>query len=133
MHYMLHLCCSSHQINVCIAIRQARDVKNTLVFLTQLNSTGDVGQRVCTAAEMKFYFNSFNEQQNYLKPNLNCNLTSWVEGCEPGWGCSSGDQKINMQDSKTIPLRTLDCRPCCAGFFCPHGLTCMIRKFYESS
>ncbi|XP_078177344.1 ABC transporter G family member 28-like [Carex rostrata] len=107
---------------------EAFNFSSDLTFVTNCmkETNGDLGQRVCTAAEMKFYFNSFNEQQNYLKPNLNCNLTSWVEGCEPGWGCSSGDQKINMQDSKTIPLRTLDCRPCCAGFFCPHGLTCMI-------
>ncbi|KAJ4789820.1 hypothetical protein LUZ62_041066 [Rhynchospora pubera] len=107
---------------------KAFNFSSDLNFVTQCmkETDGDLAQRVCTAAEMKFYFNSFYEQQNYLKPNLNCNLTSWVSGCEPGWGCSAGNQKINLQDSKTIPLRSLDCRPCCSGFFCPHGLTCMI-------
>ena len=88
---------------------------------------------MCSAAELKFYFNSFFERSgstNYLKPNKNCNLTSWVEGCEPGWACSVGlYQKVNLNDSKVIPARTLNCQACCEGFFCPHGLTCMIRKY----
>uniref|UniRef100_A0A0E0HVZ0 ABC transporter domain-containing protein n=1 Tax=Oryza nivara TaxID=4536 RepID=A0A0E0HVZ0_ORYNI len=91
---------------------------------------GDVPQRVCTAAEMKFYFESFldsNGRKNYVRPNKNCNLTSWMDGCEAGWACSAGpDQNINLQDAVNFPSRTLDCRGCCAGFFCPHGLTCMI-------
>lgn len=82
---------------------------------------------------MKFYFSSFVDNggtKNYLRPNKNCNLTSWVSGCEPGWACRAGkNQKINLQDSKTVPYRTVNCRPCCPGFFCPHGITCMIRKF----
>lgn len=95
-------------------------------------SPGDLPQRVCTAAEMKFYFESFlegNGRKNYVKPNKNCNLTSWIDGCEPGWSCSAGkDLEVNLKDAVNIPSRTLDCRGCCAGFFCPHGLTCMIRK-----
>ncbi|KAJ6826855.1 ABC transporter G family member 28-like isoform X1 [Iris pallida] len=92
---------------------------------------GDLGRRLCTAVEIMFYFNNFYQntgKNNYLKPNLNCNLTSWVSGCEPGWGCSVGSkQKVKLQDYKTsMPARTLDCRPCCEGFFCPRGLTCMI-------
>jgi len=94
--------------------------------------TGDLPQRVCTAAEMKFYFESFlesNGRKNYVRPNKNCNLTSWIDGCEPGWSCSAGkDQEVNLKDAVNIPSRTLDCSGCCAGFFCPHGLTCMIRK-----
>ncbi|GJM87373.1 hypothetical protein PR202_ga03320 [Eleusine coracana subsp. coracana] len=81
---------------------------------------------------MKFYFNSLldsgeNGEKNYVRPNKNCNLSSWIDGCEPGWACSVGkDQKINLQDDKEIPYRALKCQQCCAGFFCPHGLTCMI-------
>lgn len=87
---------------------------------------------MCTAAEMKFYFASFENQgkSDYLTLNKNCNLTSWVSGCEPGWACSVGEkQKINLKDTKLIPSRTLNCKPCCEGFFCPHGMTCMIREY----
>ncbi|XP_072968125.1 ABC transporter G family member 28-like [Typha angustifolia] len=126
-----------HQLDYCIKNtdndwNEAFNFSSDLTFLTNCikETNGDLTQRVCTAAEMKFYFGSFyenNGQKNYLKPNKNCNLTSWVGGCEPGWACSTGkDQKINLQDSKNIPSRTLNCRPCCAGFFCPHGITCMI-------
>ena len=93
--------------------------------------TGDLSQRLCTAADIKFYFNSFftAKRAGYLKPNKNCNLTSWVPGCEPGWACSAGsDKKIDLKNSKDMPTRTSDCAPCCEGFFCPHGMTCMIRK-----
>ncbi|KAK6926750.1 ABC transporter family G domain [Dillenia turbinata] len=94
-------------------------------------SSGDLTLRLCTAAEIEFYFKGLIESTsratNYLKPNKNCNLSSWVNGCEPGWACSAGsDQKVDLKDKKTIPLRTLKCMPCCEGFFCPHGLTCMI-------
>lgn len=80
-----------------------------------------------------FYFNGLFERgtksTNYLKPNKNCNLTSWASGCEPGWGCSVGhNQKVDLKNSKEMPARTRDCQACCEGFFCPHGLTCMIRK-----
>lgn len=97
--------------------------------------TGDITQRICSAAEMKFYFTSFykkekeNSQTHVLKPNKNCNLTSWGTGCEPGWACSlPEEQKADLKNSKSIPDRTAECQPCCAGFFCPSGLTCMIRK-----
>ena len=88
-------------------------------------------QRLCTAAEIKFYFNSFfaREKTNYLKPNKNCNLSSWVDGCEPGWACSAGpNRKVDLKNANDMPFRTTDCGACCEGFFCPHGLTCMIRK-----
>lgn len=95
---------------------------------------GDVMRRVCTAAEIKFYFKSYfrsaKRSSNYLAPNKNCNLTSWIPGCEPGWACSVGPgQKADLRNSKDIPTRTDDCAPCCEGFFCPHGITCMIRKY----
>ncbi|ESQ30078.1 hypothetical protein EUTSA_v10011194mg [Eutrema salsugineum] len=108
-------------------------------FSTNLNflssciqkTKGDMGRRICTAAEMKFYFNDFfNKSSNpgYLQPNENCNLTSWVSGCEPGWACSVVDQteQVDLQNSKEFPVRTRNCMPCCEGFFCPRGLTCMI-------
>lgn len=63
-----------------------------------------------------------------MKPNRNCNLTSWVSGCEPGWACSLDHptEQADLQNSKNFQERTSDCMPCCEGFFCPKGLTCMI-------
>ncbi|KAK9684002.1 hypothetical protein RND81_10G179800 [Saponaria officinalis] len=91
---------------------------------------GDVGSRLCTSAEIEFYLNSFFNKvgvTNYLKPNRNCNLTSWVGGCEPGWACSVGsNESFDLGDSQEIPARALDCKTCCDGFFCPQGLTCMM-------
>ncbi|XP_028775186.1 putative white-brown complex homolog protein 30 [Neltuma alba] len=90
---------------------------------------GDLTYRICSTAEIRFYFNSFKSQSSSsLRPNRNCNLTSWVEGCEPGWHCSVStdvDPKY-LRESKDVPLRNKDCQPCCEGFFCPRGLTCMI-------
>ncbi|XP_064935039.1 ABC transporter G family member 28-like isoform X1 [Musa acuminata AAA Group] len=92
--------------------------------------TPDFSARLCTVAEVKFYFSSFVEsggKTSYLKPNKNCNSSSWVSGCEPGWASSvTPDVNVDLQESEYIPLRTLDSQPCCAGFFCPYGITCMI-------
>ncbi|GFZ14323.1 non-intrinsic ABC protein 12 [Actinidia rufa] len=95
---------------------------------------GDVTQRICTAAEIKFYFNSFFERKSsnaqFLRPNKNCNLTSWAPGCEPGWASSvAPGVKVNLKDSKDMPARTYESQPCCEGFFCPQGITCMIRSY----
>ncbi|XP_034702796.1 ABC transporter G family member 28-like isoform X1 [Vitis riparia] len=91
---------------------------------------GDITRRLCTSAETKFYFSNFflkSESSNYLRPNKNCNLTTWVSGCEPGWACSVGqNQQVNLKNSQNIPTRTHDCQACCEGFFCPRGITCMI-------
>ncbi|KAL6123895.1 hypothetical protein ACLB2K_076412 [Fragaria x ananassa] len=111
---------------------QAFNFSNNLDFLTSCiqKTKGDITRRLCTAAEMKFYFNNFfvkAESANYLRPNQNCNLTSWVSGCEPGWACSVGqDQQVDLKNAQDMPPRTQNCQPCCEGFFCPHGLTCMI-------
>ncbi|KAG5146008.1 hypothetical protein JHK84_031551 [Glycine max] len=104
-----------------------------LTFLTicaqQLK--GDITQRMCTEAEIQAYGQSFasgksGTRSSFLKPNINCNLSSWVNGCEPGWGCKA-NQKVDIgSHKKGIPIRSVDCQPCCEGFFCPHGLTCMI-------
>lgn len=94
----------------------------------------DVTKRICTAAEMKFYFSSFmhtskKADAQVLKLNRNCNLTSWVPGCEPGWACSVPEtEQADLKNIKAFPDRVYDSQPCCAGFFCPRGLTCMIRK-----
>ncbi|XP_066319816.1 ABC transporter G family member 28-like isoform X2 [Miscanthus floridulus] len=113
---------------------QAFDFSKDTTFLTNCmkETKGDLQQRICTAAEMRFYFDSLmgggdTAETNYVKPNVNCNRSSWIDGCEPGWACSAGpDQKIDLQNSKDIPYRPLKCQSCCPGFFCPHGLTCMI-------
>ncbi|KAK9699545.1 hypothetical protein RND81_08G180400 [Saponaria officinalis] len=64
---------------------------------------------------------------SYMSPNVNCNSTSWVSGCEPGWACSIGsDNGFELGNPKQIPARTFDCSTCCDGFFCPQGLTCMM-------
>ncbi|KAK9920936.1 hypothetical protein M0R45_029473 [Rubus argutus] len=97
------------------------------------SSKGDISSRICTAAEIKYYFQSFTnigtpQHSTYLKPNLNCNLTYWGAGCEPGWGCSLNlnlNQKVDLKALR-IPARTSDCQPCCEGFFCPEGITCMM-------
>ncbi|KAL6534170.1 hypothetical protein OROHE_013095 [Orobanche hederae] len=108
---------------------------NNLDFLSNcVKETKDVTKRICTAAEMKFYFSSFMDTKSadasFLKPNRNCNLTSWVPGCEPGWACTiSQDAQVDLKNSKDFPDRTRDSQPCCAGFFCPRGLTCMIRSY----
>ncbi|PKU77627.1 Putative white-brown complex like protein 30 [Dendrobium catenatum] len=94
------------------------------------DTDGDLTQRLCTAAEIKLYFNSFfidGGNNDFLRPNKNCNTTSWVSGCEPGWACSVVEgQNVHIKDSANIPSRTQNCRPCCEGFFCPRGITCMI-------
>ncbi|XP_055836085.1 ABC transporter G family member 28 [Solanum dulcamara] len=99
-------------------------------FLTACISQtkGDVLKRLCTAAEVKFFSQLLTQGggRGNLKPNKNCNLSSWAPGCEPGWACSVGDNLVRLKDAKEMPPRILDCQPCCEGFFCPRGLTCMI-------
>lgn len=98
-----------------------------------VDETGDMPQRLCTAADLRFYFTNFiasaNSPTTFLRPNRNCNVSSWVSGCEPGWACSADlNEPLDYKESREIPARTSDCQPCCEGFFCPQGLTCMIRK-----
>ncbi|KAL0796590.1 hypothetical protein Bca101_067967 [Brassica carinata] len=96
----------------------------------QKTNASDTVSRICTEAEMKFYSDDFlskKDNPGYMKPNEICNLTSWVSGCEPGWACSVDQtQQVDLQNSKDIRERTRNCMPCCEGFFCPRGLTCMI-------
>ncbi|CAM0907995.1 unnamed protein product [Alopecurus aequalis] len=90
-----------------------------------------MAQRLCTPAEAKFYFTSLydtkGEKNLFLKQNINCGRNAWAPGCEPGWGCSVGSNPVPSNDDKeNIPLRATNCQPCCEGFFCPRGLTCML-------
>ncbi|KAK7278983.1 hypothetical protein RJT34_24024 [Clitoria ternatea] len=111
---------------------KAFNFSSDLSFVTSCiqKTKEDITQRLCTAAEIKFYLNSLLDRStssNYLKPNKNCNLTSWVSGCEPGWACSvQTNQQVDFRNSEEIPARTSNCQACCEGFFCPHGITCMI-------
>jgi hypothetical protein len=97
--------------------------------------SGDMAQRLCTPAEAKFYFrslfNSKGEKNLFLKTNVNCGLSSWAPGCEPGWGCSTGPNPVPSNNGDDIPPRTTNCQECCEGFFCPRGLTCMLREFFR--
>ncbi|KAJ3679883.1 hypothetical protein LUZ60_016161 [Juncus effusus] len=86
----------------------------------------DLSLRICTQSEIKFYFNSL---FGTAKMNTNCNLTSWVPGCNSGWACAASDQQTTPSDSKyrdIMPKRTEQCQPCCEGFFCPRSITCMM-------
>ncbi|KAL2328579.1 hypothetical protein Fmac_022006 [Flemingia macrophylla] len=105
-----------------------------LSFLTMCaqEMKGDITQRVCTGGEMEAYAKSFangdksGTKSGFLKPNKNCNMSSWVDGCEPGWGCKANEKVDINSNKKDIPTRSIECLPCCEGFFCPRGLTCMI-------
>ncbi|KAK0605131.1 hypothetical protein LWI29_023090 [Acer saccharum] len=109
--------------------------KDTTFLSNCIRSKGDLTRRLCTAAEIQLYFSSLSgaatagKRTTIVKPNKNCNLTSWVAGCEPGWACSvPGDKKVDLK-TRVLPLRIEKCSACCEGFFCPNGLTCMIRKY----
>lgn len=95
-------------------------------FLAECMKTqGDLPSRLCTEAEIKVYLDSLSAS-SYIGQNRNCNITSWISGCEPGWACSTGpDEDLRVKDEE-IPARTSNCQACCKGFFCPQGLTCMI-------
>ncbi|KAK9079316.1 hypothetical protein SSX86_000987 [Deinandra increscens subsp. villosa] len=98
----------------------------------------DLPIRLCTVAELKIFFTSFLRnggdkksvsESHFLEPNRNCNLSSWSPGCEAGWASAANPgQKYdyNETDPKKMPFRTTNSKPCCEGFFCPQGLTCMI-------
>ncbi|CAM0149828.1 unnamed protein product [Urochloa decumbens] len=104
-----------------------------LGFLQQcfVETRGDLVGRLCTPAEVRFYLSCLHDQKGqnniFLKTTINCNQSSWVQGCEPGWACSIGpDLLLSNINSSTIPTRRINCQQCCEGFFCPHGLTCML-------
>ncbi|KAL0862580.1 hypothetical protein Bca101_041698 [Brassica carinata] len=115
---------------------EAFDFDKNLDFLSNCikKTDGDITLRLCSAAEIKFYFSSFLRRDEvttvHVKPNVNCNLAKWVSGCEPGWSCNADDdKKFDIKNGKVLPSRTRKCQPCCEGFFCPQGLACMIRAY----
>ncbi|WZZ49095.1 hypothetical protein YC2023_049202 [Brassica napus] len=115
---------------------EAFDFDKNLDFLSNCikKTDGDITLRLCSAAEIKFYFSSFIRRDEvttvHVKPNVNCNLAKWVSGCEPGWSCNADDdKKFDIKNGKVLPSRTRKCQPCCEGFFCPQGLACMIRAY----
>ncbi|KAG7638776.1 putative white-brown complex protein 30 [Arabidopsis thaliana] len=112
---------------------EAFNFDKNLDFLSNCvkKNDGDLTLRLCSAAEIKFYFSSFVRRDEattvHVKPNINCNLAKWVSGCEPGWSCNADDEKrFDLNNGKILPSRTRKCQPCCEGFFCPQGLACMI-------
>ncbi|GMH13309.1 hypothetical protein Nepgr_015150 [Nepenthes gracilis] len=128
----------SSQANRCIVdpktdFNMAFNYSSNLEFLaTCMESQGDVSLRLCTAAEIKLYLNNVFKKANSgsissLISNRNCNFSTWLPGCEPGWACEIDPTvNVDLQNSEKIPSRTVSCQACCEGFFCPQGLTCMM-------
>ncbi|KAH7441774.1 hypothetical protein KP509_03G054000 [Ceratopteris richardii] len=92
--------------------------------------------RVCSSVEIKAYIDSLVdliESGSSGRPisNVNCNGSEWSQACEAGW---SSILSVPMKQTSdlfanitTIPLRNgSSSAPCCEGFFCPRGLSCMI-------
>lgn len=134
INLLLHCMFLFFSSSLCVCVCVLFPFSQTLTFVQFLAGlTGSFPRRLCTAAELKFYFNAFVlSSGNNLRPNINCNTSAWVSGCEPGWACSVlENQDVDLQNSHEIPRRTHECDTCCEGFFCPHGLTCMIRKFFS--
>ncbi|CAL4933868.1 unnamed protein product [Urochloa decumbens] len=80
---------------------------------------------LCNKAEVEVYIKSLasTSTRGSSRISRNCNRNSWALGCQPGWACMKlGDESSD----ETVPSRAVNCRPCCPGFFCPSGLTCMI-------
>ncbi|KAI3987300.1 hypothetical protein MKX01_003050, partial [Papaver californicum] len=107
----------------------AFNFKSDLDFLSScIEKTKDITQHICSEVEIKLHFSRFLGLPS--KPNRNCNLTSWNPGCEPGWACGFGldsnNDNVDLRDPNEMSSRTSDCHACCAGFFFPRGLTCMI-------
>lgn len=89
---------------------------------------GNMTAMLCNKDELEVYIKSFasTSSRSISRVSRNCNRNSWALGCQPGWACMLGDES---SDEGSVPSRAVNCRPCCPGFFCPRGLTCMIRKF----
>lgn len=83
--------------------------------------------RVCGYGEIQLYFKNIKDL-DAPKPNLNCNSSSWGLWCESGWSAMQSSTDTVDLNSETVPVRNLNPLPCCDGFFCPKGLSCMFRK-----
>ncbi|KAL1323610.1 hypothetical protein HN51_033897 [Arachis hypogaea] len=106
----------------------AFNFSSDLSFLTNCakNLQGDITQRMCIGSELEMYSSLVKSNKRFVNPNVNCNTSTWLNGCEPGWACKANEKVELNSTQKDIPVRNSDCQPCCEGFFCPPGLTCMI-------
>ena len=84
---------------------------------------------LCNRAEIELYLSSLGSSR-FARVSRNCNLNLWALGCQPGWACSTLDVDDKPFEESVVPSRAESCRPCCPGFFCPRGLTCMMRKCF---
>lgn len=87
---------------------------------------GTVADRICKEAEITAYFKNL-QHLDTPPPNDNCNSSSWGLACEAGWNAAITPNTV--VNSSVIPIRVTGPMPCCPGFFCPRGLSCMIRKY----
>uniref|UniRef100_A0ACD5ZTL8 Uncharacterized protein n=1 Tax=Avena sativa TaxID=4498 RepID=A0ACD5ZTL8_AVESA len=87
-------------------------------------SNGQMVTMLCSKAEMELYLSSLGSKR-VGRISKNCNQSSWAPGCQSGWACSALDPNGTSFDD-SVPSRAEMCRPCCPGFFCPLGLTCMM-------
>ncbi|TVU30537.1 hypothetical protein EJB05_22167, partial [Eragrostis curvula] len=79
---------------------------------------------LCKQAEIELYVKTLASSRTSARVSPNCNQNSWALGCQPGWACLTLDDQSSNES--VIPSRAVSCRPCCPGFFCPSGLTCMM-------
>lgn len=90
---------------------------------------GQMTAMLCGQAEIELYIESLANASSRSNPRIspNCNQNSWALGCQPGWACMvSGTEPSDGPSAELVPQRAESCRPCCPGFFCPRGLTCMM-------
>ncbi|CAN6293402.1 unnamed protein product [Urochloa humidicola] len=110
-----------------------KDLNQTFNFTSDLSFASDCAEQtrgnmaamLCNRAEVEVYIKSLasTSTRGTSRISRNCNRNSWALGCQPGWACMKlGDESSD----ETVPSRAVNCRPCCPGFFCPRGLTCMI-------
>lgn len=119
----------------------AFDFSENMSFLaTCLTQTeGTILDRICSGGEIKAYLESLinliksSGQGMASSPieNVNCNESKWSQGCEDGWSTSLQVSVAQIYDlyinTSFIPMRNdTSMLPCCGGFFCPRGLSCMI-------
>lgn len=117
------------------------DFRGNMSFLSKCfyDTQGTILERICSGGEIKAYLSSLvgliqssaSGEASATIANVNCNENHWSQGCEAGWSkslqVSVTDMSQLYQNTSVIPLRDdLAIEPCCEGFFCPRGLSCMI-------
>ncbi|KAM0893377.1 hypothetical protein ACQ4PT_025129 [Festuca glaucescens] len=105
---------------------QTFDFSSDLSFMSDCmeQTKGQMVTMLCGKAEMELYLSSLGSKR-VGRISRNCNQSSWATGCRSGWACSMRDPNVTSV-AESVPLRAEGCRPCCPGFFCPLGLTCMM-------